>query len=141
VAGERVTVAGEESAARVTAAGDGRWRVAEPEAEVTGLALRHGDVVWVSVDGHTFEFRVRAGARRGRASARDADALAAPMPATVVRIAVKPGDAVTQGDVLIALEAMKMEMPIRAPRDGVVASIDCREGELVQPGVPLMQIT
>jgi acetyl-CoA/propionyl-CoA carboxylase biotin carboxyl carrier protein len=63
------------------------------------------------------------------------------MPATVVRIAVKNGDAVKQGDVLIALEAMKMEMPIRAPRDGVVQSIDCREGELVQPGVPLIQIT
>ena len=63
------------------------------------------------------------------------------MPATVVRIAVKNGDAVKQGDVLVALEAMMMEMPIRAPRDGVVAAIDCREGELVQPGVPLIQIT
>ena len=141
VAGERVTFAGEESAVRVVAVDDGRWRVAEPEGEVTGLALRHGDTVWVSVDGQTFEFKVRAGSRRARTGARDADALSAPMPATVVRIAVKNGDAVKQGDVLIALEAMKMEMPIRAPRDGVVAAIDCREGELVQPGVPLIQIT
>ena len=142
VAGERVTFAGEESALRIVAGAEpGRWRVAMPEGEVDGLALRHGDTVWVSVGGHTLEFRVRAGSRRARAGARDADGLSAPMPATVVRIAVKNGDAVKQGDVLIALEAMKMEMPICAPRDGVVASIDCREGELVQPGVPLIQIT
>ena len=66
--------------------------------------------------------------------------LGPPMPATVVRIAVKPGDAVRAGDVLIALEAMKMELPIRAPRDGIVAAVHCQEGELVQPGVSLVEI-
>ena len=43
VAGERVTFAGEESAVRVVAAGDGRWRVVEPEGEIPGLALRHAE--------------------------------------------------------------------------------------------------
>jgi 3-methylcrotonyl-CoA carboxylase alpha subunit len=61
------------------------------------------------------------------------------MPATVVRIAVKPGDAVENGDVLIALEAMKMELPIRAPRDGVVLAVHCREGELVRPDQELLE--
>ena len=78
---------------------------------------------------------MRAAGRGARAPARAThDALTPPMSATVVRIAVKPGDAVRHGDVLIALEAMKMELPIRAPRDGVVAPIHCHEGELVQPG-------
>jgi biotin carboxyl carrier protein len=38
------------------------------------------------------------------------------------------------------LEAMKMELPITAPRAGRVKSIHCREGELVQPGVPLLEL-
>jgi biotin carboxyl carrier protein len=61
------------------------------------------------------------------------------MPATVTRIAVKVGDAVAKGDLLIALEAMKMELPIRAPRDFVISAIHCAEGDLVQPGTVLLE--
>jgi 3-methylcrotonyl-CoA carboxylase alpha subunit len=42
--------------------------------------------------------------------------------------------------VLIALEATKMEPAIRAPRDGVVQAIRCQEGDLVQPGTPLIEL-
>jgi urea carboxylase len=45
---------------------------------------------------------------------------------------------VRRGDTLIILEAMKMELPIRASSDGVVKAIHCKPGELVQPGVPLV---
>jgi biotin carboxyl carrier protein len=38
------------------------------------------------------------------------------------------------------LEAMKMELPIRAPRDARVKAIACRQGDLVQPGVPLLEL-
>jgi 3-methylcrotonyl-CoA carboxylase alpha subunit len=62
------------------------------------------------------------------------------MPASVVSIKVRAGDAVTAGDVLILLEAMKMELPVKAPRDGIVGQLLCREGELVQPGVPLIEL-
>jgi biotin carboxyl carrier protein len=58
------------------------------------------------------------------------------MPATVVAIAVREGQQVTAGDVLIRLEAMKMELPIRSPRDATVIAIKCREGELAA-GNPL----
>jgi 3-methylcrotonyl-CoA carboxylase alpha subunit len=66
-------------------------------------------------------------------------ALTAPMPATVLRINVKPGDAVKKGDVLVLLEAMKMELPIRAADAGVVAAIRCREGELVDADAVLLE--
>ena len=56
------------------------------------------------------------------------------MPATVVAIKVQPGDAVGERDLLIMLEAMKMELPITAPRDGV-KSIACPEGELVRAAI------
>ena len=67
-------------------------------------------------------------------------ALSAPMPATVVAIIVAPGQEVAAGDLLVMLEAMKMELPIRAPRAGRVKTLACREGELVQPGVPLVEM-
>ena len=62
------------------------------------------------------------------------------MPATVVAITVTPGQEVAAGDLLVMLEAMKMELPISAPRGGRVKALHCREGELVQPGVPLVEM-
>jgi 3-methylcrotonyl-CoA carboxylase alpha subunit len=104
------------------------------------VAVSSGDAVWVGADGHVFEIKVHQASGRSHARTRDHDVLGPPMPATVVRLAVKPGDAVRAGDVLIALEAMKMELPIRAPRDGVVSAVHCREGELVQPGTSLVEL-
>ena len=60
------------------------------------------------------------------------------MPGLVLKILAKPGDVVAKGTPLIILEAMKMEHQIVAPRDGTVAGIHCKEGELVQPGVELV---
>jgi 3-methylcrotonyl-CoA carboxylase alpha subunit len=80
-----------------------------------------------------------ASARRTATSA--AAALIAPMPATVIRVKVKPGDPVRKGDVLIVLEAMKMELPLRALGDGVVSAVRCREGELVQADATLVEFT
>jgi biotin carboxyl carrier protein len=64
----------------------------------------------------------------------------APMPATVRRVDVVVGQTIARGDTLIVLEAMKMELPIKATGDGRVEAIRCREGDLVQPGVPLIEI-
>ena len=66
--------------------------------------------------------------------------LAAPMPATVVRILVAPGDASPRGATVVLLEAMKMELPMRAPRDAIVRPSQCAEGDLVQPDVPLVDL-
>ena len=62
------------------------------------------------------------------------------MPATVVAIHAEVGKAVNEGEAVIVLEAMKMELPIRAPRSGTVKAIHCTKGELVQPGVNLIEI-
>ena len=66
--------------------------------------------------------------------------VAAPMPATVVKVLVTPGQAVRHGDTLIVVEAMKMELPIRAPGDATVKAVNCREGELVQPDRTLVEL-
>jgi biotin carboxyl carrier protein len=62
------------------------------------------------------------------------------MPATVRKVVVEPGTSVKKGDTLLVLEAMKMELPVRAPADGIVKKVACREGDLVQPGVALVEI-
>ena len=61
------------------------------------------------------------------------------MPATIIKVHVKPGDAVKKGDTVLVLEAMKMELPIRAAGDGVVATVCCHEGELVQADAVLIE--
>ena len=102
------------------------------------MAVADGDTRWVFLDGDVFEFEVpRAG--RKRASGHHGS-LSAPMPATVVRVNTEPGGTVKRGDTLLVLEAMKMELPIRATSDGTVTAVNCRVGELVQAGVALVEI-
>jgi 3-methylcrotonyl-CoA carboxylase alpha subunit len=117
---------------------DGRLEVTAGGATHSGNAVASGDEVWVTVDGEVFVFHVTHGTRSSHAATAGQDAFSPPMAATVVRILVAPGDRVEDGDVLIALEAMKMELPIRAPRAGIVRAVHCREGELVQPGQVLI---
>lgn len=137
VSGSTVTI-GDAGAFGVRDAADGHWQVArdgQPTADA--VAARDGDVVWVSIEGELFALHVDD---RGVASSptRARDSLAAPMPATVVRVATAPGARVARGDTLVVLEAMKMELAVRAPADGVVTAVHCKEGELVQPGVALV---
>lgn len=67
--------------------------------------------------------------------------LVAPMQATVVKLAVKEGDQVQEGDLVLVLEAMKMEQPLTAHRAGVVASIGVSVGETISSGTKLLEIT
>ncbi len=66
--------------------------------------------------------------------------LTAPMPATVLKVLVVPGSLVKKGDTVVVLEAMKMELPVRTSREGVITAVHCREGELVQPDTALVEI-
>ncbi|MDR2638747.1 MAG: biotin attachment protein [Helicobacteraceae bacterium] len=66
--------------------------------------------------------------------------IAAPMPGVVIRILKNAGDRVKNGDILVAMEAMKMENEIFADSDGVVVSIDAPVGTKVQTGQPLVTI-
>jgi len=62
------------------------------------------------------------------------------MPATVIKIDVKEGDRVRKGDVVVLLEAMKMELPVQAPADGIVRAVRCRDGELVDADAVLVEL-
>ena len=60
------------------------------------------------------------------------DRIVAPMPGRVVVVKAKPGDPVTEGQELLVMEAMKMELAIRSPRDGIVAELRAVAGEFVE---------
>jgi len=96
---------------------------------------------WVFWNGRVFrgDFRKDASATRGPHGATTMRTLTAPMPATIVTVHARAGDAVIKGQVLMLLEAMKMELPIRAPGDGVVSAIHGREGQLVDADAVLVE--
>jgi acetyl-CoA carboxylase biotin carboxyl carrier protein len=59
---------------------------------------------------------------------------------TVWKIEVKVGDTVTEGQTVVILESMKMEMPVESPADGKVVSILIKEGQPVEEGAPLVEL-
>ena len=77
---------------------------------------------------------------RRRGAGRGAGKITAPMPATVVKIQVQTGDQLEKGDTILLLEAMKMELPVRAPGDARVKAICCREGDLVPADATLVEL-
>ena len=64
----------------------------------------------------------------------------APMPGTIMKVNVKSGDAVKKGDVLVVLEAMKMENDVCAPEDGTVASVEVAKGTSVETDAVLVTL-
>lgn len=72
------------------------------------------------------------------AAAAGQEVISAPMPGSVWKVEVKEGDSVEAGDVLLILEAMKMENEILAPRAGVVSSVTATEGASVNTGDQLV---
>lgn len=64
----------------------------------------------------------------------------APMPGNIIRVDVKQGDAVKAGQILVILEAMKMENEIVSPKDGTVAQVVTSKGAVVDTGAPLVVI-
>lgn len=68
------------------------------------------------------------------------ETVAAPMPGNILRVDVNQGDVVKSGQVLVILEAMKMENEIVAPKDGTVAQVVTSKGAVVDTGSPLVII-
>ena len=64
----------------------------------------------------------------------------APMPGKILKVNVNAGTAVKKGDVLLVLEAMKMENEICAPQDGTVATVECSVGDSVETGKVLVSM-
>jgi acetyl-CoA/propionyl-CoA carboxylase biotin carboxyl carrier protein len=75
-----------------------------------------------------------------KAKAPSSNELSAPMQGTIVKVAVVNGDEVNEGDLVVVLEAMKMEQPITAHRAGIVANLSAAVGDSVSSGQALLEI-
>ena len=100
------------------------------------------------VNGKRFEIFVHAPepvhkrhrAKEGASGVSTGTALTSPMQGTVVKVAVEEGQKVVVGDLIVVLEAMKMEQPLSAHRDGVIANLSAIIGETVSSGSTLCDI-
>jgi 3-methylcrotonyl-CoA carboxylase alpha subunit len=129
------------STAPVIRVGPGMYRVEHAgRGEIVYVAGPSGNR-WAFWNGLAFHRDDdRSVVARDRTRARAAQSLVAPMPATVAKVLVSPGASVTKGETVLLLEAMKMELPIRASANAVVSAVHCREGDLVQAGAVLVEL-
>ncbi|GGM32277.1 acetyl/propionyl/methylcrotonyl-CoA carboxylase subunit alpha [Dactylosporangium sucinum] len=75
-----------------------------------------------------------------QSGAASGDALTSPMQGTIVKIAVAEGDTVAEGDLVVVLEAMKMEQPLNAHKAGVVTGLQAKVGEVVSSGAVIAEL-
>jgi len=95
---------------------------------------------WVTVNGQTFVLSKSSGVKQRSAGHDHASELVAPMPGMVRTINISEGDAVTKGQTLLLMEAMKMEIRVQAPRDGVVKKLLVKQGQTVEREQILIEI-
>ena len=112
-------------------------RVAGEEATRTVDVYRDGDAVWLVDAGVPTRW---AWATETAGHQLAAGSLEAPMPGVVLEVRTEAGAAVAEGDVLLVLESMKMELSIVSPSDGVVGDVYVREGDRVAKGAALVSV-
>jgi acetyl-CoA/propionyl-CoA carboxylase biotin carboxyl carrier protein len=99
-----------------------------------------GGLGGLSVGGGAGAARPKRAARKKAGSAASSDAVTSPMQGTIVKVAVEEGASVEVGDVVVVLEAMKMEQPIKATKSGTVTGLSAEVGATVSQGEVLCEI-
>lgn len=93
-----------------------------------------------TVNGKVYDIAVSEGISAAPAASGDGKPVEAPLPGNILRICVSEGDSVAEGDVILVVEAMKMETEIKAPEAGTVQSILVAQGDKVQTGQTLVTL-
>jgi acetyl-CoA/propionyl-CoA carboxylase biotin carboxyl carrier protein len=130
---------GQELRMSASDAGEGRVRV---ELAGHGRLWDHavlGDERWVAAGADSFSYRLAELVVEG-AAVSGGGGLEAPMPGSVLSVRVAAGDEVREGDVLVVVESMKMELTLTAPRDATVNEVRVAEGDQVTQGQPLVDL-
>ena len=117
----------------------GEEREAAADVPPGAMAARDGDVAWVWFRGETYRLSL-ARSRRTARGGEETPSLEAPMPGRIAAVRVASGASVSKGDVLVVVEAMKMEHAVRAPKDGAVERVLVSEGQMVGLGDVLVEM-
>ncbi|WP_066079472.1 ATP-binding protein [Pseudoclavibacter albus] len=113
---------------------DKRLEVSLPARIISNTDAGHGGV-GRTMQGHAPKRRQK----KSSGPSETGTAVKAPMQATIVKFAVEAGQSVVKGDLLVVLEAMKMEQPIQAQRDGVIKAISGEPGQTIPSGTVLIE--
>ena len=121
---------------------DGRAWLTLGDRHVEVVIATRGDEVFVHLDGEAYALRYehpldRLAAKSGGGAN---DQIRAPMPGSIVNVAVAAGAAVAKGQTLLVMESMKMETTLVAPRDGVVAAVRFEKGQTFERDAVLLDL-
>ena len=137
----RVRIAGIDEPVEVERIGDSAYRVSLEARRLEVVIAREPGVDWGWADGRAFRWtRAAEVADRAPEPAAETGTIRAPMPAVVTAVSAAPGQTVARGDTLLVLEAMKMELPLKAPRNGRVTAVRCEAGDRVDADAPLIEL-
>lgn len=138
--GYRATIGDDVFDVEVLRADNGQLELLINNERVTVYVSADGAKRWVTINGQTLMLTKASGAKRRGSGHDQGSGLAAPMPGVVRSVNVVEGEAVKQGQTLLVLEAMKMEIRIQAKRDGVVKKLFVKPGQTVEREQVLIEI-
>ncbi|HXQ52823.1 MAG TPA: biotin carboxylase N-terminal domain-containing protein [Stellaceae bacterium] len=136
--GHRITIDERSALARHAGHGAGEYAIELDGECIAATVERRRDEITVILAGETCRLVLRDPLAPPDDAAAAAARLTAPMPGKVLAVQVAPGAAVVRGQLLMVLEAMKMEHAITAPADGVVARVHYAAGDFVAEGALLL---
>jgi biotin carboxyl carrier protein len=125
-------------------------RKVKVDGEEFEIELEKEDGVWnVTVQGKKFQIEIEGGAaaeqgvkkRKRGGRGKKSGTISSTIPGKIVSIAISEGQQVSEGDVVMILEAMKMQNEIHAPLSGTVSAVNCKPGDSVEANSPLVVIT
>jgi len=120
---------------------DGAWIEIRSAGGASRAAVKVGPKeVWVSLRGRTYVLERAHRTSSGSQAASSNDEIRAPMTGKVVRVVAAPGAQVAEGDLLLTIEAMKMEFKLMAPEDARIEEILCADGDRVELGQLLVRL-
>lgn len=108
----------------------------------SGYIYREGASYWMHYEGKTFLIEDES-ARSSKKIKKGSNPLqiVAPMPGKIIKVATHPGKTVKAGEVVVVMEAMKMEYSLKAEITSIVRGVQCKEGEQVTLGSVLVQLS